>query len=209
MCENIKSTLQEWFKAFPDDENCPHHNSQFGVTDILDDWNGLLGEALINIPVLHLQWYDIQLRDYSDGEELFLAFGLFEEHPMYHFYPQGTGFHCPLGKLIYERCTVPSKLPFLPDEEKDLCVDLEYDESAESINATFDDVVKRIEAKMHAYYEWIRIIDAYMADHTPEENKQFVSALTNLFNVEDQQLVLEDVMDADWRIGFINVWENG
>lgn len=175
----------------------------------MDDWNGLLGEALINIPVLHLQWYDIQLRDYSDGEELFLAFGLFEEHPMYHFYPQGTGFHCPLGKLIYERCTVPSNLPFLPDEEKDLCVDLEYDESAESMNATFDDVVKRIEAKMHAYYEWIRIIDAYMADHTPEENKQFVSALTNLFNVEDQQLVLEDVMDADWRIGFINAWENG
>ena len=83
-----------------------------------------------------------------------------------------------------------------------------YDESSAGANATFDDVIRWIESRIHDHYEKIRIIDAYMADKTPDENEAFIGALSGLLTIEDTQLKLDSVMDANWRINFINAWEN-
>ena len=206
MCENAKSTLQKWFREYSVDEDSPLH--KYDLSGIMDEWSGELRQALANIPVFHLQWYDIWLVDTSDGEMLSIEFRIDEDHPMYAFYPKRTAFYCNLGKLVYEKCTVPRELPFFEDEERGVCADLLYDESSSGANATFDDVIRWIESRIHDHYEKIRIIDAYMADKTPDENEAFIGALSGLLTIEDTQLKLDSVMDANWRINFINAWEN-
>jgi hypothetical protein len=211
LCEDIKSTLQEWFKGYPDnmEEGCP--KLEYGMDHIIDNWNDDLEEFFQSRKdIRHLPWYQIRLAEKrEEGTELALEIRFSIEHPMVCFFSGETLFTYNLGNFVYQRYTSRDTDPYSGlHPEREICADLEYCDTELYMNDSLEDVLKWIESQIHANYEKIRILDAYMADKTPDENEAFVNALFGLFPIEDTQLEFDAVMDADWRIAFINAWEN-
>ena len=125
------------------------------------------------------------------------------------FLSYDTSFTYNLGNFVYQRYISRDTDEYSGEHPKrEICTDLEYYEAEQYMNDSLEDMLKWVEAQIHANYEKICIIDAYMADKTPDENEAFVDALIGLFPIEDTQLEFDAVMNAEWRIGFIDTWEN-